>query len=469
MPDLKRFQFPDGFLWGVATASYQIEGATEADGRKPSIWDTFCATPGKISDASSGKDACRHYEKWEEDLDLIQWLGVGSYRFSIAWPRIVPEGTGAVNQKGLDFYERLVDGLLKRGIKPNATLYHWDLPQPLEDRGGWRNRDTAKHYADYAAVVLKRLGSRLPMIATHNEPQVFVHCGYRDGAHAPGARENEKVLAEMVHHVLLSHGLGMQAIRAYAPKAEAGIVLAPAPVWPETDDPKDLAASELHWEDANDWWALPLLKGKYPEGPWQRRGKDIPTILEGDMALINQTMDFLGLNYYSPARTRASANGQGYEGVGHPKDAILADMPGWEDFPPGIENELVQFSRRYGNIPLYITENGISVKSDHVEADGQVHDPRRLHYLSGHLIHCRRAIERGVNLKGYFVWSLMDNFEWGHGYTQRFGIIHVDYQTFKRSPKDSAHWYRQAAMSNGFEAEDTPVNEGYFAKAQARV
>ena len=469
MSDKKRFQFPDGFLWGAATASYQIEGATEADGRKPSIWDTFCAKPGAIRDASSGKDACRHYDKWEEDLDLIKWLGVGSYRFSIAWPRIIPEGTGAVNQKGLDWYERLVDGMLARGIKPNATLYHWDLPQPLEDKNGWLNRDTAKAYADYAAVVLKRLGDRLAMVATHNEPQVFINCGYRDGVHAPGRKESPANLVQAVHHVLLSHGLGMQAIRAHAAKAQAGIVLAPSPVWPNSADPKDLAASELHWEDANDWWVLPMMKGHYPEGSMKRRGTELPKIEPGDMQIIHQKMDFMGLNYYSPARTIHSANAQGWDCVGHPKDAVLADMPGWEDFPAGIENELVQFSRRYPKIPLYITENGISVKADHVEADGHVHDPRRLAFLSGHLIHCQRAIEQGVDLKGYFVWSLMDNFEWGFGYTQRFGITHVDYETFKRTPKDSAYWYREAAIKNGFEAADLPLIPSHFIKAQAKV
>jgi beta-glucosidase len=469
MSELKRFQFPEGFLWGAATASYQIEGATEADGRKPSIWDTFCAKQGTIKDASSGKDACRHYDKWEEDLDLLKWLGMGAYRFSIAWPRIVPEGWGAVNQKGLDWYERLVDGMLQRGIKPNATLYHWDLPQPLEDKGGWLNRDTAKAYAEYAHVVLKRLGNRLAMVATHNEPQVFVGCGYRDGVHAPGRKESEANLAQMIHNVLISHGLGIQAIRQHAPKAQAGIVLAPAPVWPNSDDPKDLAASELHWEDSNDWWVLPMMAGRYPEGSFMRRGAAVPTILPGDMELISQKMDFMGLNYYSPARTVHTDKAPFYAGVPHPKDAVLADMPGWEDFPAGIENELIQFSRRYPKIPIYITENGISVKSDSVGEDGKVHDPRRLAFLSGHLIHCLRAIEQGVDLRGYFVWSLMDNFEWGFGYTQRFGITHVDYSTFKRTPKESAHWYRETAKNNGFEAKDLPILPSAFLKAQAKV
>jgi beta-glucosidase len=268
----------------------------------------------------------------------------------------------------------------------------------------------------------------------------------------------------MIHHVLLAHGLGIQAIRAHAPKAQAGIVLSPAAVWPNSKDPKDLAASELNWEDQNDWWVLPMLKGHYPEAALKRHKDSLPEIQPGDLAQIQQKLDFLGLNYYSPWRTVHSDEAPGYKSVPHPPDAILSDMLGWEDFPPGLENLLLQFSLRYPKIPLYVTENGLSVSSDKVDADGKVHDPRRLAFLEGHLMHCRRAIDQGVDLRGYFCWSLMDNFEWGLGYTQRFGLTHVDYQTFKRTIKDSGHWYAQVALKNSFEAKDRPLIPSAFVK-----
>lgn len=459
---LKRFQFPKGFLWGAATASYQIEGATEADGRGVSVWDTFCATPGKIMDQSSGKDACRHYEKMEEDLDLMKSLNLGGYRFSIAWPRVLPQGIGQVNEKGLDFYERLVDGLLKRGIKPNATLFHWDLPQALEDKGGWLNRDLCHIFADYAHIVSKRLGDRCFMYATHNEPQVVMWCGYAEGVHAPGHKVNKQELSQVAHHLMLAHGKAITAMRANTKTAQLGIVLAPTPVWPQTSKPEDVAASEIHWEDTNDWWARPLLEGKYPEAAWKRRGLDVPKMEAGDLKEISAKIDFYGINYYAPARTQASAKESGYEGAPHPEGSDFQSMPGWEIFAPGLQNELVQFSRRYPKVPIYVTENGMSIAEDKVNGDGGCHDPRRLNYVKQHLIACQRAIEQGVDLRGYFVWSLMDNFEWARGYTQRFGIVHVDYESFKRTPKDSAKFYAQAALENGFEAEEPKLELSAF-------
>ncbi len=461
MLEQKRYQFPEGFLWGAATASYQIEGAVDVDGRKPSVWDTFCATPGKIVDGSSGKDACRHYEKWEEDLDLLKSLGMGTYRFSIAWPRVIPDGRGAVNAKGLDFYERLVDGLLKRGIKPNATLYHWDLPQSLEDKNGWINRDTAYAYAEYADAVAKRLGDRVAFWATFNEPRIFVWLGYEAGIHAPGRQEGPQAVNQAIHHVLLGHGLAIQAIRKHS-KSPAGIVLSPASVWPQTNSANDLHAAELSWEDANDWWVLPMLKGKYPEASWKRRGGDVPLVQAGDMAIINQPIDFMGINYYIPNRTVHSDKAPGYVEIPPAPDAPMQSMPSWEIYPAGIEDLLIQFKQRYGNIALYVTENGMSNASDAPGEDGKVHDPIRLNFYRDHLIHCLRAIKQGVNLKGYYAWSFMDNFEWGLGYTQRFGIVHVDYKTFKRTVKDSGAWYRDAAKANGFDGPDLPVIQSGF-------
>jgi beta-glucosidase len=452
MDDPKSFEFPEGFVWGTATASYQVEGAVDADGRKPSIWDTFCGKPGAIIDASSGKDACRHYERWEEDLDLMKWMGLGSYRFSVAWPRIIPGGVGALNPKGLDWYEKLVDGLLKRGIQPNATLYHWDLPQPLEDKNGWLNRDTAQAYADYAGIVVKRLGDRVDFWSTFNEPQVFTACGYQVGVHAPGRKETPKNFYQIIHHVLLAHGLGIQAIRANLkkPGAKAGIVLAPVPVWPHSSDPKDIEASERHWEDSNDWWVQPMMLGHYPEAVFKRRGGDAPQVQAGDMGIIRQPMDFLGLNYYFPARTKHPENGGLWEAAQAPQGAPRQAMERWEIFAPALERLIVEFSRRYPKIALYITENGMSQPTDVVDESGKIADPARIAFLRGHLRACLSAIRQGADLRGYYCWSFMDNFEWGYGYTQRFGLIHVDYETYKRSPKDSAYWYREAAMKNGF-------------------
>lgn len=458
MEGKKDFQFPKNFLWGTATAAYQIEGAVDVDGRKPSVWDTFCERTGAIKDASSGRDACRHYVHWEKDLDLLKSLGLNSYRFSIAWPRMIPDGRGALNPKGLAFYERLIDGMLKRGIKPNATLYHWDLPQSLEDKGGWRNRDTALAYGDYAAAVLKRFGDRLELVATHNEPQVFVWLGYFTGEHAPGRKEGVRDIMQIIHHVLLAHGLGIQAARAQSPKLKAGIVLAPTPVWPASSSPEDLAASERHWEDSNDWWVLPLLKGHYPEEAWKRRGGEVPKIGPRDMETICQKMDFLGLNYYSPARTQFENSAQGYKILPRPEDAIPADMPGWEDFPQALERLLLKFSKRYPKIPYYLTENGISISADSVGEDGKVHDAKRIRFIEGHLIHAKRAMDAGVDLRGYFVWSLLDNFEWGHGFTQRFGLYHTDYASYQRTPKESAHWYREVAARSIVSAEERPID-----------
>jgi beta-glucosidase len=467
---LIHYQFPPDFVFGVATAAAQIEGATRADGRQDSIWEAFCRQPGAIADGSNTADACRHYQRWQEDLDLLKDLGVGSYRFSVAWPRVIPGGRGAVNAAGLDFYERLVDGMLARGIKPNATLYHWDLPQSLQDKGGWLNRDTAYAYRDYAEAVLKRLGDRVDFWATFNEPQVFIHLGYEHGHHAPGLKLGRRDVLQAIHHVLLAHGMGMQVIRAHKkPGAQAGIVFAPAPIWPGSESPADVAAAERHWHRTNDWWTLPLIRGGYPADVVALLGDDAPRLQPGDEAQMKQGLDFLGINYYSPERIiHDPAKGPLDAAHGpRPDGAPMADFPGWEIFAPGLQNMVTQFWRRYG-VPLYVTENGTSSVSDAPSADGAVHDPKRLAFIRDHLIHCLRAIQGGADLRGYYVWSLMDNFEWGFGYSQRFGLVHVDYATFERTPKDSYRWYQGVCREHGFQGPALPeIRSGFETQSTA--
>ncbi len=388
---------------------------------------------------------------------------MGSYRFSIAWPRIIPEGRGAVNAAGLDFYERLVDGMLERGIKPNATLYHWDLPQSLQERGGWLNRETAHAYRDYAEAVLRRLGDRVDFWATFNEPQVFVHLGYEHGVHAPGLKLSRREVLQAIHHVQLAHGMGMQVIRAHKkPGAQAGIVFAPAPLWPGSERPEDVAAAERHWRRTNDWWTLPLIQGAYPAEVLAEWGADAPRLEPGDLAQMNQGLDFMGINYYSPERIIADpSNPQGMARGPRPEGVPMADFPGWEIFAPGLQNLITQFWRRY-RVPLYVTENGTSSLTDAPGQDGAVHDPKRLAYIRDHLIHCLRALQGGADLRGYYVWSLMDNFEWGFGYSQRFGLVHVDYQSFQRTPKDSYRWYQGVCRDHAFQAPALPEIRSAF-------
>jgi len=456
----QRFDFPPDFVWGSATAAYQIEGAVRVDGRGDSIWDVFCRRPGAIADGSSGEDACRHYDLWQKDLDLIKELGHQSYRFSVAWPRIQPEGSGAFNPKGFDFYGRLIDGMLDRGIKPNCTLYHWDLPGPLEDEGGWLNRDTALRYRDYAFEVAKRFGDRVDFWATFNEANIFTRLGYELGVHAPGRKEGPKAYHQVIHHVLLAHGLGMQALRANMrrPGAQAGIVLSPSAVWPQDGGPASLAAAENRWQMDSEWWMSPMTKGSYPEFAWKNLRDAAPEVRAGDLETICQPMDYLGLNYYSPARVVADpGDAKGWKGVLRSPQAPHPDMPGWEVFAPGMRSLLLQYHRRYG-LPLYVTENGMGLAGEAPAPDGVVHDERRIDFLKRHLAEIRRAMDQGADVRGYFHWSLMDNFEWGFGYTLRFGMVHVDYNTFKRTPKDSALWYRDFIKAGGFEAdyEDKP-------------
>ena len=433
--------FPADFVWGVATSAFQIEGAYEADGRSFSIWDTFCRTPGKVHNGDTGDVACDHYHLWERDLDLIKRLGVNAYRFSVAWPRVVPEGRGAVNEKGLDFYDRLVDGLLARGLKPYCTLYHWDLPQVLEDKGGWVVRDTAYAFADYAEEVVKRLGDRVASYATLNEPWCSAYLGYGNGHHAPGYSDQKMSLAA-THHLLLAHGLALPRMRQRAPKAEHGIVLNLAQVYPETESAEDAAAAERFDMLNNLLYLDPLFKGRYPQELVDNLGALIPEIHEGDLKTIAAPLDFLGENYYTPSFVafEPASEWPHVRPVEHP-DAEKTAM-GWEVRPKGLSDMLVRLHDDY-KLPLYVTENGAAYSDPEHLSGNEVHDAERRSYYQRHVKAVQEALTQGAEVRGYFAWSLLDNFEWAFGYDKRFGIVHVDFDTQKRTLKDSAKWYRE--------------------------
>lgn len=419
-----------GFLWGVATSAYQIEGAASVDGRGPSIWDTFARQPGCTVNGESGETACDHYRRWSDDVDMIASLGVGAYRFSIAWPRVQPLGLGEFNPKGLDFYDRLVDALLERGVQPHATLYHWDLPQHLQDLGGWGSRDTAFHFAHYADVVARRLGDRLASLATHNEPWCTAVLGHEIGKFAPGARDPQ-LAAQVSHHLLLSHGLALAAMRANATACPLGIVLNQASVSAASDSAADQAGARTEYARFVRWYMDPLFRGYYPADPGIAH---YPEVREGDMALIRQPLDFLGINYYTRSWISRSE-----PAVPAPKLLGETDM-GWEIYPDGLHELLTGIHREYALPPLYITENGMA--NADVVADGRIDDAARIDYVRRHLEALARAKADGVDVRGYFYWSLMDNYEWDSGYAKRFGLVHVDYATQQRTPKQSALWYR---------------------------
>ncbi len=435
LPPLHR-QFPRHFTWGVATSSFQIEGAAHADGKGESVWDRFCRQPGAIADGSNADLACDHFHRLDEDLDLIASLGVNCYRFSIAWPRVQALGHGAFNPQGLDFYERLVDGLRQRGIDAWATLNHWDLPQGLQDRGGWNDRDTVHRFVDYARHVQARLGDRLDGITTHNEPWVIATLGHEQGNFAPGIK-SRKVAAQVSHHLLLSHGLAMQALRADGARSKLGIVLNLASTVPATAMPADIEAADRADARSRRWYTEPLFKGHYPESVLAELGPDAPVVQPGDLAAIAQPMDYLGINYYT--RSVVSASGEDWNAKG--RDLPVTDMD-WEIYPQGLTDLLVQLQRDYPGLPpIYVTENGGAFKDSAVR-DGRVQDDDRTAYLRSHIAALATALQQGVPVAGYMVWSLMDNFEWASGYLKRFGIVHVDYQTLQRTPKASAEWYR---------------------------
>ncbi|WP_165985502.1 GH1 family beta-glucosidase [Streptomyces sp. YIM 98790] len=457
--------FPEDFLWGSATAAYQIEGAAREDGRTPSIWDTFSHTPGKVLAGDTGDVACDHYHRWREDIDLMAGLNLQAYRFSVSWSRVQPTGRGPAVQRGLDFYRQLADGLLERGIMPAVTLYHWDLPQELEDAGGWPERDTAKRFADYARLVGEALGDRVSMWITLNEPWCSAFLGYGSGVHAPGRTEPEAVLRS-AHHLNLGHGLGVQALREVLPRdAQVAITLNPAAVRPKTQSPEDVDAQRRVDALQNRIWSGPILHGRYPADliADTSRVSDWSFVKDGDEATIRQPLDYLGINYYSPTIVSASTPGSsnarndGHGASDHSPWVAAEDIEfhqapgpqtemGWSIDPTGMTDLLMRFHNEAPGLPLYVTENGAAF-DDKPDADGSVHDPDRIAYLHGHLAAVHSAIEQGADVRGYFLWSLLDNFEWAYGYSKRFGITHVDFDTQARTPKDSAKWYARVIAS----------------------
>ncbi|GAA1878259.1 GH1 family beta-glucosidase [Asanoa iriomotensis] len=456
--------FPESFVWGSATAAYQIEGAATEDGRGPSIWDTFSHTPGKTLNGDTGDVAADHYHRWEEDLGHIASLGLDAYRFSISWPRVQPGGSGAFNRAGIDFYSRLVDGLLERGVRPVATMYHWDLPQELEDLGGWASRDTALRFRDYAAGIVEALGDRVHTWTTFNEPWCSAYLGYASGVHAPGRTSPAAALAA-VHHLNLAHGLAGRVVRELAPASELSVTLNLHVIRPASDSAADLDAVRRIDALANRAFLGPMLDGAYPADLLADTASvtDWSFVHDGDEKLIAVPLDVLGVNYYSSTLVRAwdgvsprsSADGHGQSAASPwvaadnveflPQPGPYTAM-GWNIDPPAFTELLLRMHREYPNQPLMITENGAAF-ADVVSPDGTIQDDQRISYLRAHIGAVADARAAGADVRGYFVWSLLDNFEWGYGYDRRFGIIRVDYDTQVRTWKQSAHWYKQLAAT----------------------
>jgi beta-glucosidase len=446
-------RFPPGFWWGAATAAYQIEGAVAEDGRSPSIWDTYAAQPGRVAGGASGSPACDHYHRSADDVRLMAGLGLTAYRFSIAWPRI-----RSGDARGLDFYDRLVDDLLAAGIRPVATLYHWDLPQDLEDAGGWLSRATADHFAAYTAAVAGRIGDRIALWNTLNEPWCSAFLGYGAGVHAPGRTDQAAALAA-AHHLLLAHGRAAEVLRATCPSAEIAVALNAGAVRPYTQSAADHDAARRIDGLLNRLFFDPVLRGVYPadvqaDTAWLT---DWSFVRDGDLAVISEPIDALGVNYYQPDLVSAGRGPDRPYPTGgtvafHPTPGPVTGM-GWPIDPTGLHEVLVRLTRDYGPIPIYITENGAAFP-DRITPDGRVHDPERVDYLRRHLTAAHRALAGGVDLRGYFAWSLLDNFEWAFGYGRRFGLIHVDYPTQARTLKDSAHWYREVIAANGLSPDE---------------
>jgi beta-glucosidase len=432
---------PQDFRFGAATAAYQVEGAARDDGRGESIWDRFSHTPGRVAGGDTGDVACDHYRRWRADVDLMASLGIETYRFSIAWPRVLPNGTGAVNPAGLRFYRELAEGLRERNIEPVATLYHWDLPQALQDKGGWAARDTAERFADYARVVADELGDVVSEWITINEPWVIAFQGHAHGTKAPGLRD-WRTAVTVSHHVLLGHGLATQALRAAAPDARVGITLNLAPIEPHDGGADDRLAAERMDGHLNRWFLDAVLRAEYPRDTlelYERHCGPLDFVEEGDLASIAAPTEFLGVNYYSPIRVRADAWREPLRLRQAPSGPPTTAM-GWGVDPDGLRRVLMRVRDEYGDVPIAITENGASYDDPPV-ADGHVDDPDRTAYIESHLAALRQAVDEGVRVERYFVWSLLDNFEWEWGYGKRFGIVHVDFETQRRTPKGSALWY----------------------------
>jgi beta-glucosidase len=441
------FRFPDGFHWGAATSAYQIEGSPLADGAGPSIWQRFAHTPGMMVGGDTGDIACDHYRRYKDDVQLMKALGLHGYRFSINWARVLPEGTGRINRKGLDFYSRLVDELLENGIAPNVTLFHWDLPAALDDRGGWLNRDSAHWFAEYAAVMFKALDDRVPRWTTLNEPWVVTDGGYLHGALAPGHRNRfEAPIA--AHNLMRASGAGIQAYRAHG-QHEIGVVFNLEPKYPHTDSAEDLAATRRAHVYMNQQFADPALLGSYPPELQEIFGEAWPEVSTADLALTKQPVDFVGINYYTRAVVKHDPQAWLLQAVPVRQRQRTHTETGWEVFAQGLTDTLTWFSQRYGDIPLYITENGAAFYDPPVAENKVLEDPLRCAYLRQHLRALHRAIAAGVNVKGYYAWSLLDNLEWSLGFSKRFGLCHVDFATQQRTPKASAKLYTRVIESNG--------------------
>ena len=457
--------FPEGFRWGAATASYQIEGGVDEGGRGPSVWDVFSHSSGKVANGHTGDVACDHFHRVAEDVAMMAELGLQSYRFSIAWPRVLPDGRGAANADGIAFYDRLIDLLLEHDITPCPTLFHWDLPQALEDLGGFRNRDTARWFADYAALMIEQFGDRVSMWSTFNEPWVYAYLGHAAGVHAPGLTDPHAAVT-VAHHELLAHGLAVQAMRAVRDDVQAGIVINSCNIRSDGEPPAPPEQLELIDLIHNRWWFDALLRGEYPPDLLEGFGDLADAVLPGDLATIAQPIDWIGINYYFDILVQGSGGQTSDPMTGElpeypttvgvvmaPEQAVHTDM-GWPITPSGLTERLIRLSADYPNLPpLYITENGCAYDDEVV--DGKCHDPRRIDYLDQHLRALSAAIEQGVDVRGYFQWSLMDNFEWALGYDKRFGLVHVDFDTLQRTPRDSAHWYRSVIDRNGLASVPT--------------
>lgn len=444
--------FPDHFTWGAATSSYQIEGAPAADGKGESIWDRFTHTPGNTWNEENGDLACNHYHLYPDDVQLMADLGLQSYRFSISWPRIFPAGGGKPNQKGIDFYRRLVDLLVQHGIKPAVTLYHWDLPQALQDNGGWANRDTARYFEHYAAYVFENLDLPVDLWVTLNEPWVSAFLGHALGVHAPGDNDFSKAL-QVSHHLLLAHGLAVRSFRESGRKNEPiGITLNLAPVHPASDSDADKNQARRADGFMNRWFLDPVFTGTYPRDMVEifSRSFEMPVIIEEDGAIISSPVDFLGVNNYTRIVVRAGSSDDDFMGSPvNPPDAEYTEM-GWEIYPQGIYELLIRLHNEYQPPKLYITENGAAF-ADKVNEFGEINDSQRIDYLQAYIREAWNALQDGVPLEGYYAWSLLDNFEWSFGYSKRFGLVYVDFSTLQRIPKNSAYWYRDLISRNGLE------------------